>query len=123
MRKLTELHPKPGDVAEYCYSRDPSAHRFLHVISQEHVDHDFEIFQAELPLWKVYHPWKAMSAAEKAALLLADHDGAILESSHDGLIWVVDNGDVWDEDLFYRVSERSEIKAEGLELRKEVSHG
>ena len=108
---LKELNLQPGDVVEYTFGGwgDP----FSYKVTREWVDSVLLWEEADRPYWRIVSRaprpeadtpklWRDMSPEEKGALLLAHHEGKVIEV-WDSKSWVRRSFNVWAEGNAYRV--------------------
>lgn len=108
-KTLYELEVVFGDVVQYLPDKS------IYTIGKPHLVTDLVAYESE---WVVvsrdadrYKIWKDMSREEKGALLLAHHEGKVIETrwGNSGAWHPVSDPD-WETHLYYRVQPRTKIK-------------
>ena len=120
---LKELNVKPGDVVEYCGLK-----RTIKIIDGVLCATDDghgitqPVSKSKDPSWRIVSRapgtpklWRYMTPEEKGSLLLAHHEGEVIECwGDDGCGWIVLPPDEWGPEHAYRV--RPEPKRETVTL-------
>jgi hypothetical protein len=119
-KTLRELNVKPGDVVEHCKGfKEEVAHNHTYDFCKMKSGGEWTWGAAR---WRIVSRasdtpklWRDMTPEEKGALLLAHHEGKVIEC-HDDTKWYTAKYPLWDTDAAYRVRPEPKWKLEYVSI-------